>query len=369
MAQAPPPANLGSREGIPATLGDFQVVRAEAQDWLTSVDELNAKTEIKDKKARERELDDAFVGAKTIAADDLANVDEVLARISGRLHTDPRVAEGIGDEVTHVVNSWNRAKFDWTRLVAQDPRGDEVLPPLVAIKRHLKDVVSRCGTLTIPRRLNDHLEQLHVGQGLDFHGTFEDELPSKEERNRILRFLRDHPAAIDGVIDVEKGRVFKASQRTWRRVLSLVLIALAVLLDYIVFWLIAEFVTSITVPGVATEAERWPTLWHALTAALLGGVAHIFVGALKQSRSRSSEDAFLALDDLLLWAHVREVQLIQGVLSFIVGILGLLYVLKRTDPTTAFFVGYSLDSFLDLFLERFEKTATAQVASLTEAAT
>jgi hypothetical protein len=353
--------------GIDSTLGELQIIRAEAQNWLRSIRDLNAKATITDPEARSKELDETFQQSLQIAQGDLDHVRQLLASLEEQMTREPRVARAMGDELTHIANAWNRAEFGLINLSNRGPRGDTILPPLVAIKDLLDEVVRRCGFLTIPSRVNEHLGELRMGQGLDFNATFEDELPEADDRSVILKYLHDHPAAVNGVVDVGKARIFRASSSHARRLLSVGLVLLVVVADYGVLWLVSKF-TTIAIPAAATDPERWPSLWHALTAALAGGLAHILVGAIKQSRERANEDAFLAIDDLLLWVHVREVQLAISVASFLVAISGLVFVLKTLDVKTAFFVGYSLDSFVDIFLERFEKTSTAQVASITNRA-
>lgn len=371
MAAAPPVLLAEAiEESKAAVFGQLQEIRSEAQDVLRAISEIEAKRDIVDTASRRTEIDLAFATARVVIGDDIDDIDERQQEIENLLRAGPgRMREYWGDELRNISNYWDRVKIGWRDLVAAAPTGDKVLPPLIAIRSHLERLRNRIGFLTIPRRLNDHLAQLHIGQGLDFHGVFEDELPSEEERLSLLRMLRGHPAAISGVVDVEKGKVFRASNRTSRRVVSLALIGLALVANYPVMYVIARWVPDLAVPGASAEfGPRWSKLAAALTAMIIGGVAHIFVGALKEKNNRSSEDAFLAVDGMLVWAHVREVQLIISALSFSVAMIGMVLILKRIDAITAFFVGYSIDSFIDLFLQRFEKTATSQVASIQEAA-
>jgi hypothetical protein len=304
------PSPRSRLHGNLATRGDLQIIRAETQDWIECLDEVAAQGKIADPRSRVGEIDRAFGRAKVIIQRDIEEVDQLVERISQRLADDPILSEGIGDEITHALNSYARAKVEWAELLDMDPRGEAVLAPLEAIRDDLDEVVSRSGFLTIPNRLQDHLNSLRIGQGLDFNEVFKDELPSRPERLKVLRYLRDHPVAVSGVVDVEQGKVFKASRRSARRALSLLLIALAVAIDYGVFVAVANLVPEIDIPSAATDQQRLAILMKALTAALAGGAAHILVAAIKQSRSRQRGDAFLAIDDLVLWAHVREVQLV-----------------------------------------------------------
>ena len=52
------------------------------------------------------------------------------------------------------------------------------------------------------------------------------------------------------------------------------------------------------------------------------------------------------------------------IVSLWVALLGLAYV-RKVDVGTAFFVGFSIDSFVDLFLERFTSAASAKTQAIT----
>jgi hypothetical protein len=229
---APDPAFVA---GMTATRGELQVIRAEAQNWLKSIQELNNKSDIVDVEARQRELDRTFRESLQVANTDLPHVRSLLGSLDERLRSEPNVAQKVGDEITNIANAWDRAELEFVNLVEQEPTGDAILPPLVSVKKHLDEVVSRCGYLTIPARVGEHLEGLRIGQSLDFNATFQDELPQATDRQEELKYLREHPAAIDGVVDVRMGRIFKASPKPARRLLSLGLIALGIGVDFLLF--------------------------------------------------------------------------------------------------------------------------------------
>ena len=66
------------------------------------------------------------------------------------------------------------------------------------------------------------------------------------------------------------------------------------------------------------------------------------------------------MTDWLLWVHVKETPIVYGIVSLWVGLVGMT-ALGQGGVSGAFFIGYSLDSFVDLFLSRFETGATAAV--------
>jgi hypothetical protein len=91
------------------------------------------------------------------------------------------------------------------------------------------------------------------------------------------------------------------------------------------------------------------------------------VDALKQAQRRGA-GSFLALEDWFLWVHVREAALLVGIVSVWAVLVGLALTLSQPGSITfitAFAVGYSLDSFLGLFITRFDTVARSAVDAAT----
>src|SRR5690606_26212231 len=97
---------------------------------------------------------------------------------------------------------------------------------------------------------------------------------------------------------------------------------------------------------------------------VIGGAVHIGVDAIKQARSRSRGSSLLAIDDWLLWIHINESGIVIGIVSIWIGFFGLLFATGEINWETAFLVGYSVDSFIDLFLERFNTLATSRIGKM-----
>ena len=89
-----------------------------------------------------------------------------------------------------------------------------------------------------------------------------------------------------------------------------------------------------------------------------------FFERLNIPRSQGGEDDLMALDDFLLWIHVREVAIAWTVFSVWIGAIGLSFVSPQATPEAALIVGYSLDSFIDVVLLRFEAKAGSVAKSL-----
>ena len=67
-------------------------------------------------------------------------------------------------------------------------------------------MVYQTGFLTIPARVNDWLRRARPGYYIPFHAVFDDELPSLEDRARLLRFMAWSPETLrNGLVDVATG--------------------------------------------------------------------------------------------------------------------------------------------------------------------
>lgn len=264
-----------------------------------------------------------------------------------------------GDEVTHLENFVERAKDCW-------PDGnvsvDQLLHLLGENEGWLKKVIWHCGLVTIPPRVDEHLQQLRVGHPLVFTREFQDELPSDAERAELLQFMHDHPLAISGVVDVARGLIFKASpdpKQRWRSVTRIVLWVLAGGgLVALAAW------GGPRLPDSFVPAGLLQPLLLGYGFIILGGVVHVGVDALKQRRAATAP-TFFALDDWLLWIHVRETSVLMGVLSLWLG-LAMLAVARHGAVSwqEAFLVGYGIDSFMELFLQRFDKIVSSGAEAL-----
>jgi hypothetical protein len=63
-----------------------------------------------------------------------------------------------------------------------------------------------------------------------------------------------------------------------------------------------------------------------------------------------------------LWVHVKQVSILAGILTLWAGYIILIVIQQIADAGAAFFVGYSIDSFMDLFLVRFTGIASQNLA-------
>jgi hypothetical protein len=266
-----------------------------------------------------------------------------------------------GDAVTEVEHRWERIKMSW-------PTGSEaadILPVRIAsVTQELSRIIYSCGLRTVPERVNRNLAALRIGQPLDFHKTFVDELPEEEQRNKILDFLSRHPKLVDGLVEPATGQIYRISSSERRRTLSFVYFLITLVLPAPFIWAYSRMNIWFPGQGLPGNPPDFARLIAAYIALTVGSLAHMGILALKQMRS-GADRSLNALEDWILWFHVKETSIITGVLSMWVALIGL-GASSQTAPGTAFFVGYSLDSFVDLFLQRFE-TGAAKTVEATKA--
>lgn len=82
-----------------------------------------------------------------------------------------------------------------------------------AVYQELDRIVYAAELQSVPDRVNLNLEALRIGQALDFHAAFVDELPKKEHRDKILDFLGRHPKLVNGLIDPASGQIFRVAAK------------------------------------------------------------------------------------------------------------------------------------------------------------
>jgi hypothetical protein len=357
----PGPAGPGSPESsFPLLCALLRDVRAEAQNLQRSLTGIRQKSALTESKTRTLEIQAAFAEANGILSRNRGQIEERLSDIRQLFRQEPQQYDWCGDEVTEIENDWERVVDGWPDLKRPV---DETLRLIDAIDQYLDEIVFHTGSLTIPSRLDDHLKNLRVGQALDFHLAFEDELPKREQRQRVIDTLARQPRVVEGVVDAPNGLVYRASSSPWRRRASSAVIACAALAGLPLVWVFSQMGAWMSLSGWPVKPEEFPQLGVGYLFLMLGSLAHLVVNALKQSRSEAKR-SFIALEDWLLWLHVREGSILWGILYLWVGFFLLAWSIGGIGWQTAFFAGYSIDSVVDLFLERFQKTATARISEI-----
>jgi hypothetical protein len=249
----------------------------------------------------------------------------------------------MSDMHANIENYWERFSTVALDFSKQPDNASEIID---RCNENLCEIIFFCGLVTIPRRTNNHLDTLKVGYGLDFYKYYEDELCSKEQAEKILKYLADHPGSIHGIADVDQGLIYKFDPpgERWK---SYLWIALGIIGGGVI-------VSALLMKVLKPEMNFVPIL-ELFFIAFLGAVAHLAIDALKEIRSTDNRH-FRALDDIFLWIHVKQLPILAGIGVLIVGFAMVFWLSPVTDIFTFFIAGYGVDSIGDLFIQRFEKT-------------
>jgi hypothetical protein len=244
------------------------------------------------------------------------------------------------------------------------PDTDTIVRTSERVQAALEELVFSAAFLTIPPRVNRHLELLRIRQSLDFHATFADELPRKDDRDRVLAYLQAHPAGIAGVVDADRGVIVHASTSIRRRAVSYAVIVGAISLGALVTFVLPQIGIWLGRADWPFDASRAPELLVTYVLVFVGALAHLAVQVLKQGRLDNAP-TFTALEEWTLWLHVNELAILGSVLTLWIVFLGLMLTAGNVDWLTALAVGYSVDSVADAYLQRFAGAASTAVAALT----
>jgi hypothetical protein len=350
----------GSGDAVPRFIGYLLQIRAEIQNLKGAIDRLQRAASLRDTRSREAEVSVALAEGAAIERRNRERVCDLLGRLHAWMEEHAVLHQWCADQVIHIENAWERVEFHLERLraaVDEGKAGDAVvLTASMEIDRQCERMILLIGFLTIPGRVNEHLRQLRIGQALDFHRDFVDELPDVGERVQLLTTMRAHPAEIEGVVDVERGLIYRTAPTRGRQVFSIVL--------QIMTWLgLGGGLWGIAHTGVWPELGEPAILVERYLFVTLGSILHLALSTLKQRRAGKAGEIH-ALDDLLLFVHVREVAIAWTIFAVSVGTVGLCFLNPDASPESALIVGFSLDSFIDLFLMRFETKATGVSAAV-----
>ncbi|MBU7033402.1 MAG: hypothetical protein HXS53_12795 [Theionarchaea archaeon] len=342
-----------------AFMGLVRDTRVEAQNLCILLSDLKERCNITSTAVRSQEIKEFLEKTTTLFEKNERKRETCLKSIHLLLEREPRIHDFVGDEISIMENLWDRCSLEVSAIRKQ--RDESLLNSQIAAAQSLlDDILFHAGLISIPSRASQHLVSLMTGQPLDFHETFKDELPSDKERLKILQYLSSHPASIDGIVVPEKGVIYKASRKRSRICQSLLLIAGVILLGAVVCYFAGTITKWLGISLPSHAAGR--SIFTAYLFIILGALFHIGIDALKQVRS--GEKDFLAIEKGFLWVQVKEGPILMSIFSLWLGLLLLVFYMTSLDWKVAFFVGYSIDSVVDLFLKRFSTSASASLETL-----
>lgn len=350
-APDPRPQSPALGTGVPngdadAWLRQMRLLRAEAQDLRVV-------------------LDDVRKGGAPLSL-----YADYLRRSCADMDALVRRVDNDDDTVRHVQNAWEQMR---TCSILREP--EVALDPQLQMQLlNLLDTQARriiywTSYRTIPRRLEEWLQQTQPGYAIPFHAVFEDELPDQEDRQRIINYLACTPEAlraVGGLVDPEAGLVYRYDPSAQRRAWSVAKLVLA----------FAALTGVVVIAGSLLSPPPQPN-WNTRNlllgwvAVVVGAVTHAAVAMAKRLRTASAIPAVLPVGRLMILLNAKEgLILLRGAMA-LVGFLALAYTAAIPDPAhfggfllNALLVGYSLDSVIDLFGAGMDQRAAALQAGL-----
>ena len=301
-------------------------------------------------------------------ADFLAAAMAQMVAIVGAVQEDA-IPSDSADALCHITNL---VQLLHDNPILRDPAGYEQQADSQAMARDLNmleglsnKLVFQIGMLTVPARLNRWLEQARIGYYVPFHEVFDDELPSYEDRVRILKFLSWSPRTVRyGIVDASTGLIYRYGRSGLMRAVSMLTVVALVLVVSVGVLLTASLAGL--VEGWPFRPDDGPRLLGLWLALLAGIVVHVAVATGKRMQSQSELPPPLPVSDLPRLMSAKLGQIAFKILLALIGLYGslLLTGLGSLSGFQAFLIGYSLDSVIELFGMSMEQRATSQVATL-----
>jgi hypothetical protein len=290
------------------------------------------------------------------------------------------------DSIRHIENMWEQITANPV-IKNLKPKGEPVeeittkdqLQFLKVLDTRINELIFEIGWLTIPDRLNDWLRSARPGYYIPFHLVFEDELPSKEDRIRLLNFLAASPKDIKGgIIDAANGIIYRYSLKRRDRLLSAIALLFAILFSSFIIWLPSKIpippqnnTTQILLNELGFEKIGVTGLFLAWIGIWAGIITHVAIGSAKRAK-KEGLPAIIALRDIDKLIDAKLGDYIFKIGIALIGFYGFLF--TNLDSTkevvlnnlimNTFLVGYSLDSIVEVFGTSIDEKASGQVDSL-----
>lgn len=266
----------------------------------------------------------------------------------------------------NIENLWERMHFNpLLQNPEQDFEAQEQANHLNILNTNISQIVALVGEMTIPDRINDWLEQSRPGYYFSFHEVFEDELPQEQDRERLLKFLGWAPNVLkNGLVDTGSGLIYRYDDDREAQKQSLL---------HLLYTLLGTvaFIILLALPSLVDETWQLkmthiPTLLVGWLAVLIGVVVHVLIGSYKRSREQGGLPPMIAVGDLSLWLNAKSGQLILRLGLALFAFVALASGAGPANVTmlNAFLLGYSLDSFVEIFSGSLDSRATNLTSDL-----
>ena len=266
------------------------------------------------------------------------------------------------DEVEIIRLNWLEVLDFWPEATASFDEQSRGLNHAIDC---LDQIIYECASLTLASRARETLENLRVGQPLDWDFAFSREMPMNLElRKRLLEELAQEGGVLaTGVVDVDQRVIYKVAKTRAEQTRSTWKLAAIVLLS--------GLLVPLALSRIGTLISQWPhtpadlrRLYVTYVLVFIGSGAHVAIDALKVARTQT-RPSFQAITDWILWIHVRYTRIVFSLMWVLLGYVLLSILMPKLELVSAFFAGYSIDSVTALFISRFEATVTVKTQELT----
>jgi hypothetical protein len=362
------------QDKLPRLVGLLGDVRVAGVDLLNVIATLQSKLQLTDADARLTEYTSTLAELAQPVDETCAEIQKRLDDAACLLNADGRLYGDYGGQIAQIRQAWRRSGLQQGAAVlgAGAPLTADELAQIAQLLADmtiaLRSLVYYCEQLALPQVVKTDLKALRVGKSLDFNTRFKSEVPDAGQRAELLVYLDQHSRDLPGVVDVQTGRILRISRAWWANWISPLVTLLLVLLGAATPFLMAYLATTLPDNTWPFPSNAAIPLLNLYVFVLAGGVAHVLIDALKQARSGAA--SVLALNDWLQWLQVNALSVWAGILSLWIGFLIVAFNAysqpePRTDWQSAFFVGYSIDSVMELFLQRFGQFASGRTQATT----
>lgn len=269
------------------------------------------------------------------------------------------------DTVRHILNLWEQMANSAILISPeQELSVQDQMHELTMLEDLTNRMILKIGMRTVPPRVNDWLKKARPGHYLPFHLLFEDEVPSREAREKVLNAISWAPDTVDGgLVNPGSGLIYSYEREWGRRAWSFVTILLVLAACSAIVYFsayISRWHSGWPIP--VADAPKILFFWVAL---LLGIVTHIGIANVKKIKNAGLPPV-IAAGDWLKHVSARKGEILLKIFMSLVAFYILVFSLNYQDLKiySAFLVGYSLDSFIEIFGTSLEQKATGQLEVL-----
>ena len=337
-------------------LGEARDIRIDVQDLLATLDQIDTAAAISDESLRTPALAEAIHSANQRLGHSAPDIDQRLAAIYSELDTHPDLNDELSDQFEQIGNKWERVNDGW--IGGKNALPANAMSISLKVRPFFNDIMYLIAQVTIPPRLEQHLRHKHLGETLVFKDEFEEELPDETMRIRMLTYLQNHSKIVAGQVNVPEQTILRTSDSFMHGGLALFL---GLLLGIIPFGIIALDRFFEGFDNTFFKEDEVNDFAKLYAWVLIGASAHFIIALVKSGQSGES----LILARQIGWLSTKQGPIVVAVLSLWIISYGAWRGFGgEFDRDTAFFAGYSFDSFIDIILTRFDtsvNTATDKI--------